>query len=435
MRIELPISLTPDEAFALFGIVIKENATHVCLDSRMATVGDLFFSLADNRHHITEALEKGAFYAGNRTSLGLLASFVREKLNPTVIAITGSVGKTTAKEYVYAALSSRIKTHKTSENNNNDIGVPISILTMPKDTQALVLELGSNNPGEIEYLSGICKPDIAVITSIGTSHIGRFGSQKAIAREKLSILRNTAESGYFIHPASLCIPKSFSCRQKEITVGAKGEMCDFAIESIRLGDVSEYTANGIAVSLPSRSIHSVTASAIALAVCEAAGVGIKENFSFISRVDMLKMRQNIYCRDGIWFFDDCYNSSIESIDAALTLMSSIAREKGLRRVVILGDILECGEYAKKIHEDTGVLCAKRGVDVLIAYGEDSVYTAAAALGEGMGQDKVFFIGGKSHRSVASVASSVIRSGDIILFKASRGMECEKIIDYIKEEIY
>ncbi len=435
MRISLPTPISAEEVFTLFGIAIIGEITHVSLDSRTAEPRDLFFSLINDKEHIREAVARGAVYAGGRVALGVLAGYIREKTAPTVIAVTGSVGKTTVKEYVYAAIKDKISTHKSDENNNNDIGVPISILTMPPSTRALVLELGTNHKGEIEYLSSICKPDIAIITNIGTSHIGAFGSRENIAKEKLTILTHTRPDGFFIHSENLPIPNGQTVSQRELTVGHTPEKCDFCIDKVSLGEISEYTLNGHKISVFSRSEHIITASALAIAVCEAMNISIEQNFSFASRVDMPKMRQNIYCHNGVWIIDDCYNSSLESVESALALTDSFADEKKLRKIAVIGDILECGAYAKKIHETLGILCARHGLDTLIAFGEDSVYTAAAALASGMRQDKVFFLRGKNHRAISEIALSVIKKDDILLFKASREMRCEKIIEYIKEEIY
>lgn len=407
----------------------------VALDSRECELNDLFFCLSGKEEHIRAAMEKGAVYAGGRKELLSLANYIRNAVNPTTIAITGSVGKTTVKEYIYSVLSEKYRVHKSEGNHNNDIGLPVSILSMKKDTEYLVLELGTNHPGEIRTLSECCEPNIVFITNIGTSHIGNFGSIENIAKEKLSAV-SCAKKNYTLimngDDTHLTSVKNLTNGKYISVYNSSSEYKINIIEEDADSTVFEINGNRLKTKHP--GLHMVYAAAMAYAAGTLCGMSYDEIVLGMSKFRMPPMRQNIYTLRDYTIIDDCYNASYESTVCALKILSDRKIRSGIRTVAVIGDILELGEKGEEIHHMVGESAGKTGLDLLIVFGSFCSAVADGARASGMKAEAIIQIPTDNHGEIASAVLSHIRVGDTLLFKASRKMKCEKIIEIIKESL-
>ncbi|MDY3845343.1 MAG: UDP-N-acetylmuramoyl-tripeptide--D-alanyl-D-alanine ligase [Eubacteriales bacterium] len=407
----------------------------ISLDSRECRRGDLFFCLSGKTEHKEDAERRGAFCIGGCDELLLLANHVRNTVNPITVAITGSAGKTTTKDYVYSVLSERYRVHKSQGNHNNQIGVPISILSMKKDTEYLILELGTNHPGEMEILSKCCEPNIALITNIGTSHIGNFITKENIAREKLSIISHAKKDYTLIMNGDDRYLFSAKNRTSGKYISVYNNSSEYKINIIEENtDSSVFELNGLRFFTAYPGIHIVYAAAMAYAVGETAGMSYKEIKQGMLKYRQPSMRQNIYDLSGYTIMEDCYNSSYESVLCALKILRTHKLKKAKRTVAVLGDILELGEKSREIHSLIGKECALSNIDLLIAFGSFSKTIAAGAKKAGMAKESIIQLETCDHKEVADAVLSNIKYGDFILFKASRKMKCEKIVELIKETL-
>lgn len=435
MRIEFSTPISTDELGdeILFSSPNTGEIRAVCLCSSECMQDDVFFNLSKHPEYTDEALAHGAVYGGGISEYGKLAAFYRQKINPTVIAVTGSVGKTTQKEMLKATLSPYFRVHASSGNHNNEIGVPESILTMPPDTDILILEFGSGNPGDIEYLTSLSRPDIGVITAIGTSHLEKFGTRENIAKEKLSITLGMPHGAPLFLNGDEPLLRNILTEATTVYVGIETPECDVTATDLHLySDRCEYTADGMKMTVPATGRHMIRSSLIAYAIGKKLGLSHDEILRAQSEYRPVGMRQNIYDYHGFYIFEDCYNASYESFLSAFETLDLYAAEKHARKIAVIGDILEVGERSEEIHRGIGKLCAKHNIDYLFAYGDMSEYAAIEAERYGLPESNVRFFAGMNHDETAEAAARVINDGDIVLFKASRSMQCEKIIGKIKK---
>ncbi len=363
-------------------------------------------------------------------ALGDIAKYYKKRFNIKTIAVTGSVGKTTTKDMLASVMNTRYNTLKTEGNYNNEIGLPLTVLRMEEQNEAAVFEMGMSAFGEIHYLADIVRPDVGIITNIGMSHIENLGSQEGIYKAKTEICD-------FFNEKSLLIVNGddkFLKKAKEfknfnvVTCGIESD-CDYKAENIEdLGiNGTRFTVkfygrqHEIFVKVP--GVHNVYNALAAIAcgvyydispnrICE----GI-ENFSLTG------MRMAVERAQGYTIINDCYNSSPDSVNAALRVLST----QKTRRVAILGDILEMGEYAREAHFKLGKAVYKNGTDVLLTAGENARYMVEGAKKCGMENAFAF----ENTEALASEALKYLKDGDSVLVKASRGMHFEKIVEALK----
>lgn len=298
-----------------------------------------------------------------------LATYKRSLYNIPVIGVTGSVGKTSTKDIIGSVVSTEYKVRKTYGNYNNHIGVPLTILGL-KDHTALVVEMGMNHLGELRKLTNIAKPTICVITNVGTAHIGILGSRENILKAKLEILEGLTKDGIAIINNDNDLLHNWNMENKEYKVKSFGieNKSDIMAEDINLQEAGSSFTSSIyeektKVEVPVTGTHFVYNALCAICVGEALNIskenilkGIKEFELSKNRMEMLKNRK------GATIINDCYNASFDSMKASLEVLSKM---EGKRKIAILGDILEVGEYSKKIHEDVGNEVPKNSIDILI----------------------------------------------------------------------
>ena len=414
-------------------------------DTRVLQPGQLFVVLQgvrDGHDFIPAAIEKGAaavlcsrrvgdypaiVVEDPRIALGMIAGEELRRIGAKVIGVTGSVGKSTTKEMIACVLESTYITHKTPANHNNDIGMPMAILAMAEDTQVAVLEMGMNHFREIAYLSRIAKPDMAVIINIGTSHIEFLGSQEGIREAKLEILEGMSSDGYLFLNGDdpMLSPLPMEIRQT-VTYFGTSENCRIrGLDPVQEPGVLRYTAKteqaDVDINLALEGRHYIADSLAAVAVGTAMGVKPEKIRESLENFRNLSGRQEIYEASGFTVIKDCYNAGPESMAAALAVLGA----RKTRRVAVLGDMLELGARARTEHFRVGRIAAENA-DMLFAYGPNSDEVAAGALTGGMKESRIFC--GTDRNELIKLLKKEAKSGDVLLFKGSRGMHMEWILD-------
>ncbi len=347
--------------------------------------------------------------------------------------MTGSVGKTSTKDILGSVMSKKYKTLKTQGNYNNHIGVPLTILGL-KDHTAAVVEMGMNHLGEISTLTKIAKPTMSVITNIGTSHIGELGSRENILKAKLEILEGMEKDAPIIINNDNDMLHNWYLDNKEkrnvITYGIQNKS-DIMAENICIDkNGSKFTVNiegkkyKIEINIGGK--HFIENSLCAICVGLKNGISIKDIISGIKEFKLTKRRMEII--KGInktTIINDSYNASYDSMKAAIEYLNEL---KGGKRIAVLGDILELGEFGEEIHRKVGKEVFKNNIDILITVGDLAKYIAEEAKKLGIKQDKIFEYNTKEE--AIEKIKSIIETDDFILVKASNSMKFNEIVDAI-----
>ena len=428
---------------------VEAEINSITTDSRKAADGVLFIPLkgekADGHDFIEFALRNGALsiterdgeysfgtvvkVKDTRKALGDIARYYKMKYPVKSVAITGSVGKTTTKDLVYSVIAQGYKTHKTPNNFNNDIGVPLTIFGMEQGTEAAVIEMGMNHFGEISYLSDIARPDCAIITNIGMSHIENLGSQEGVFRAKMEIAENfTEQNTLFVNGDDKFLGSICNTPYKLIRFGMSDTNDVCAKDIVNNGLMgTEFTAvypdGEFRCEVRQPGEHNIY-NALA-AVCAGLHFGLNETQIAAGLRDCLytASRLEITEHRGMEIINDCYNSSPDSVRAALKVMNNTLKP---RKVAILGDILEMGTYAKDAHFELGKTVKELGVDLLVTAGENAKHIAEGAKTAGL--DNV--VSYETTDELREHIAEIVKNGDCILVKASHGMEFYKIADEI-----
>ena len=352
-----------------------------------------------------------------------IATYKRDINNIPVVAITGSVGKTSTKDMVASVVSQKYETLKTIGNNNNNIGLPFTILGL-KDEEVMVLEMGMNHFGEISLLSKIAKPNICVITNIGTSHIGNLGSRENILKAKLEILDGTDNPIIIINNDNDLLHKWYMDNKDSkniISFGIENES-DIMPKKLELHhDGSEYDCNingeDVKIKVPIAGEHFVLNALCATSVGIALNIEPNKILKGIENVELTKKRMEVIEKNGITIINDAYNASLESIRASLKYLLTFENR---RKIAILGDILEVGEYDEELHRKVGTEVVKQKIDILVCYGKSAKYIVDQAKNEGMNEQNIYYFDDKT--KILELLKKEIKQGDVLLFKASNGMK-------------
>ena len=353
----------------------------------------------------------------------------RRKYNIPVVGVTGSVGKTTKKEMIYAVLSSQYKTLKTEGNFNNDIGVPRMIFQLDSTYEAAVFEMGMSNSNEITYLSKATQPTVSVISNIGVSHIENLGSRENILKSKLEILDGMAENApLIINGDDEYLSKVELEDRPVIFYSVNNKDCDFTAENIEQGE--ESTSFDILCEkgryhtvIPTIGIHNVYNAVAAFAVGTFCGIEETKCAEALKNYVPSGMRQRIRKANDITFIEDCYNASPDSQQASVNALMGI---KADRHIVVLGDMLELGSISEEAHKKIGKYVQEKNVDILCTYGEEAKNIAQGATDNAMKEVYSF----TDKELLAEFLLKTLKSGDAVSFKASRGMRLEEVIKLI-----
>jgi len=425
----------------------------ISTDSRTVEPGDLFLALTgdnfEGHDFVTDALAKGAtgvvasrevpaeeatrLYPVGDTlvALGRLARHRRRALKARVIAVTGSSGKTTTKELLQGTLKGSFRVHATPKNLNNRIGLPQTILMAPEDSQLLVLEMGSNEPGEIRALTEVAEPELAVITTVSETHLEKLGSLEGVLEEKLDLFRGMKEKGIGVVGDD---PKVLQDRARdlvaELRVVGWTERADPQFKPLE-AEVTEkgcyrfrWMGEQIQLGLPGR--HSVQNALLALAVADSLGVPAKDAARRIGKVQPSGMRSEVRGIGSLTLLLDCYNANPQSVRAALDLLETI-QVLG-PRVAVLGSMLELGEDARLIHRRTLEDALNRQLDLVIATGlfaDAAEWVTRPTKGPELIQARELV-------EAEEILHQRLGGTEVVLLKASRGVAMESLVPGLEE---
>ncbi len=451
MRINLDHPLYIDEICLatnanVIGCIRKAEAVNcICTDTRECKEGDLFIALKGKNDcgekYVNEALQKTNYVISSSYSpsvihvhdtsdaLLLLAKYYKSKIGiKYTVAVTGSVGKSTTVKFISKLLNQRYKVHSPNGNFNNHIGVPLTVLSIPKNTEILVTEFGMNHRNEISRLSKSITPDIGVITSVGTSHIGNLGSRENIAKAKLEIFDGIKE-GTVLLPYSEALLNGI---KGGLYVALNSPLSDFSIN--KLSD-SKYSFSSIFGNISYIAPFDIPKHlhinlAFAISVAKILGLSTNEINNGIKSITSADLSQRFIELNDYTILDDSYNASLESVKADIEYIASLGRPCG----ALLGDILELGNNATIIHENIGRIAAQLGIDHLYLYGSYAETIARGAIDIGMNPENIFL---NTDTSSPEISISHIKKhhnpGEIILFKASHKLRLDAIADMIKKQ--
>lgn len=362
---------------------------------------------------------------------GDIAKYYKEKYNVPTVSVTGSVGKTTTKDMLASVLAKKYKTLKTQGNFNNEIGVPITVMSLEKEHEAAVIEMGMNHFGEIERLAEIASPNVAVITNVGLSHIENLGSREGIFKAKMEITKHFSKDNTLIVNGDddyLSMTKNigdyniiyYGMSNPENDVYAK-DIQNNGLDGIKFVAVVDDKEYEIEVNVPGQ--HNVYNALAAICVGREFDIPMNDIIDGIKNFKLTKMRMSVENYDGMVIINDCYNASPDSITAALGVLENA---EGKRKVAILGDVLEMGDFAEEAHYKLGEVVVQSGIDVLITAGENMKHLAKGATDCGM-KNVVSF---DKTLELCKYVKGNLKQGDVILIKASRGMHFEEIYNII-----
>ena len=443
-------NITLKQAAAWCGGTVEEKYENVEFfgannDTRIIKEGQLFIVLQgarDGHDFIPMAMEKGAaavlcsrkvgdypaiYVEDPRIALGMIAREELKRIGCKVVGVTGSVGKSTTKEMISTVLESTYRVAKTPANHNNDIGMPMAVLSMPLDTQVAVLEMGMNHFREIAYLSEIARPDVGVIINVGTMHIEFLGSREGIRKAKMEITEGMeAHAPLLLNGDNDLLRELEEVPAQPITYFGTDSGCQVWADGVQQGEYLTFTAHRGDVQIPVKMAlegeHFVADALAAIAVGLQLDVTPEKISEALASFRNMAGRQEIFRAGEYTIIKDCYNAGPESMAAALNVL---AGRKG-RKIAVLGDMLELGTSAHPEHYKLGRIVAQKA-DLLFAYGPHGQVVVDGAITGGMEADCVSAY--TDHQALAEALKQAAKPGDILLFKGSRGMHMEISLDY------
>lgn len=431
---------------------LEEDIQGFTQDTRQIKEGDMYIPLVsekgDGHSYIEQAFKNGAssiitakdvsypdknviFVEDTLQALSDMAAYLREHRQVKVVGITGSVGKTSTKDMIYSVVSTKYKTLKTLGNYNNHIGLPLTILRH-RDEEVMILEMGMNHLGEIRHLTHIAKPDVAAITNVGTAHIGELGSRENILKAKMEIvegmnhgtlvinndndmLHTVKESDYSI----VCVGQNDDNDLKAINVDLKLEESDFDID---------YQGTRYHVHVPVSGEHFVYNALIAIGIGLTLGIDMNLCIEGVNHFELTKNRMDIIdLKDDIKVIDGTYNANLDSMKSSLEVLSQYKT----RKIAVLADMLELGEYEQSLHEEVGRCVVEKNIDELLCVGKASAYIIAKAKQLGMSNAYHF----ETNEDLMNYLDELLEREDVILIKGSNGMHLKEVVEHLKNKLY
>ena len=435
-----------------FGYPAEMYVEAVSTDTRKIKENSVFIALAganfDGHDFAARAMELGALAViterpvegakcivvdSTAKALRDLAHYYRCKFDIPLVGITGSVGKTTTKDMIACVLARKYKTLKTSGNHNNEIGMPQTLLELDSSCEAAVIEMGMNHAGEMSRLSMCSAPNLCVITNIGVSHIENLGSQENILKAKLEILDGASPDA----PLILCrddkLLASVEIRGGRETMyySVRKKDCEVYASDITVRDGAvcfdiNYGGKAYHARVNVLGEHNVKNALAAFCVGVKLGVEPEECVRGIADFRPEGLRQNVKTVNGITLIIDCYNAAPDSMRAALSVLSQVEVPEGGNRICVLADMLELGKNAKTYHRQVGEYVPAAKADMLFCFGENSQLYIDGAVKKGMAAESCMLFA--SREELAEKLKSVVKPGDAVLFKGSRGMKLEEVVD-------
>ncbi len=368
----------------------------------------------------------------NVLALQKLAKYYLKKFNIPVIGVTGSVGKTTTKEMICAALSSSMKVFKTPGNANSQIGVPLSVFGLDDSYEVAVFEMGVSMFGEMEKLADIVNPNIGVITNIGMSHLENFKSVENTCSEKLKILKNSDSIFYLNGDSPLLSKAKEKVQNKIVYFGINGKY-PYRCEDVTSGNnkttftlvTQKYKES---ITIPCLGIHNVYNALAAIAVATELGLNLSEIKAGLQKFKNTGMRQQILNVGGVTIINDCYNASPESVKSSSSILKNIP---GRRSIMVIGDMLELGENSEKIHNDLGRYVALEDIHTILSVGDRAKFLIDGALATNPNINGIYC---KNNVEACENLKNIIKKGDKILIKGSRGIHMEEITLFLQNHL-
>lgn len=457
------MNLTLEEVMQATGakILAQESSKEfsivgVSTDTRAIERNDLFFALKgekfDGHDFIESAFEKGVrqFVISDTKkvkpalkkagvwlvvddtlkSYGDLARYYRRKFRIPAVAITGSAGKTTVKEMTAHILSQQFKVLKNRGTENNLVGVPKTLFNLEDSHEAMVLEMGTNQPGEIERLSSIISPQIGIVTQIGTAHLEGLKSQEGIKEEKLKIIQSLERGGLLIlNGQDPFLKDATSGVHKILRIGFQKDQAELVAEQTWCHEKgSTFHVNGDVYETPLIGRHNILNCLFAIAIAEAMGVEKPLIQKGIASFKAVPGRMSLKSSEEVLFIDDSYNSNPQSFKASLETLKEFKTHG--KKIILCGDMLELGEHAEKYHRELGAMIAEMRFDYVIAAGDHSRYLIDGALEGGMNAKCA--IHAKDSQEAGKLCHDIAKEGDIVLVKGSRGTKMEAVFNFFKD---
>jgi UDP-N-acetylmuramoyl-tripeptide--D-alanyl-D-alanine ligase len=422
------------------------------IDSRKVREGDVFFALrgrTDGADFAPEAHLRGAVATVATRRLDVPTLVVEDPLKamqrlarwtlqdlpaPTVVGITGTVGKTTTKDALATILRhAGMRVSATAGNLNNEIGLPLTVLSADPRTEVLVLEMGATHAGDIEYLCGIARPEVGVLTAISPVHLDSFGTLEALAAAKGELALALPDSGTLVAPAGAPEAATGSGRnlKRRITFAREGDADLFASQvegrDEGLCFVAHLGGESVEVRSPVFGTHLVEPLLASLGGALALGLGLEEGARGLSRLRRTGLRGDVYrLREDITVYDDTYNASPAAVAAVLKYGAEQASRQGRRLIVVLGGMFELGSCARAYHQEAGKLAGEVGVDLLVCVGDEARWYAEAFPG------KTLFY--EDAGTAAEALQEELRSGDYLIVKGSRGVGLDALTRKLRESL-
>ncbi len=420
------------------------------IDSRSVKAGDLFFAIK-GEHFDGHAFLPAVFQAGAAAAvvsepignpggpllqvsdtikaLQQLARRVRQDWSKPLVAVTGSAGKTSTKDIIAALLKVRLTVAKTVGNLNNHIGLPLTVLRLPQNADVAVVEMGMNHPGEIRELAAIAQPQIGVVTNVGYAHIEAFLCIDAIASAKRELIEALPLDGVAVLNADdqrvLDFRHFYS--GKVVTYGVSREAELQATDIAPGTDSSAFRVAGVQFKTRLTGRHAVSNILAGLAVARLFEIPLEELVDPVAALTPGKMRGERLQLRGVTILNDSYNSNPE---AARSMIDVLAKENAPRKIAVLGEMLELGQWAETLHRDIGRYAAEHGVDVLIGVSGASRWMIEESTQSGLHSDAAFFF--EDSESAGTFLRGFVQSGDAVLFKGSRGTHVERALAKMEE---
>ena len=429
------------DAISAWPPVANPVVTGYSIDSRTTEPGSLFFALAgpdrDGHRFVPAAFDRGAVAAvverpsgaalpelvvpDVQAAIERLASLGRERWNGPVVAVTGSAGKTTTKEVIARLLAVAMPVGKTEGNLNNHIGVPLSILRLPEDAKAAVIEIGMNHPGEIRHLAGIARPTVGVVTNAGFAHAEFFHSADEVALAKRELIESLPPDGVAVLNADDPRVARFGevYGGRVVTFGF-AEGADVRPEDVEYGPEGvRFRVQGTQFESSFVGRHGVMNLLAGLAVARVFDIPFERLRAAMSALAPVRMRGERFMHAGATILNDCYNSNPEAVVAMLDVLRTYPAR---RRIAVLGEMLELGQWSDTLHRGVGYHVARCGIDVLVGIRGAARQMVDEAVRSGLPADAAFFF--EDPIPAGQFLGGVVRPGDVVLFKGSRGTRVE-----------
>jgi len=365
-----------------------------------------------------------------RRALGDLAAWHRSRLTGPVVGITGSCGKTTTKNILLQLVGEHRRTVGSPSSFNNDVGVPLTLFGADPETEVLVCEIGTNQPGEIAHLCRIARPTVGVVTNIGRAHLEGLGSVEGVAREKSDLLASLPADGLAVvnldGPFGDLLMNSTSARVVTTSVEGDGDLN--ATDVWFQAGGTTFRLDGHEITSPLLGTHNVHNLLCALAACRGLGLALEDVLPSIARLSAGGQRMERVDLGDLVLYDDTWNANPDSVTASVRVLAGVHGHA--RRVLVLGDMLELGPTAPELHHALGLEAAKGGIDLVVFVGDLARASAAGALEGGLPADRVVHV--QDARRAIEIVPGLLAAGDVVLVKASRRIGLEALVRHLTE---